>query len=110
MTTITTRNEERLSLVRRADDWKNSIVDEMPNKLLKFVDSIQEMLISKLNRIEHKIELKTPNKEIEIEQSFKNYPTNEITSSLVGLKPSIEQKTTPTTLKNVSVKNSNRTK
>ena len=108
MTAVTTRSEERLSLVRRADEWKNSIVEETPNKLLEFVGSVQQMLMVKLDRIEHKIELKMPAKEVEQEISSEKYQKNEITSSLVGLKTSVEQSTVPTALGNTTTKNLNR--
>ena len=108
MTAITTRSEERLSLVRRADEWKNSIIEETPNKLLEFVGSVQQMLMVKLDRIEHKIKLKMTAKKVEQEISSEKYQKNEITSSLVGLKTSVEQSTVPTALGNATTKNLNR--
>jgi len=98
MGTVTTRNEERLSLTRRADQWKNSIIDETPNKLLEFVSSVQRMLTVKLDRIEHKISLRVPDKEPENQAQRVELAKSEIISSLAGLKTAVQQSEVPTTI------------
>ena len=107
MREIATRRGERLSLVKRADEWKDSILGETPDKLLEFVGSVQQMLMVKLDRIEHKIELKKLNKEVKQEAKSNKSQKNKITSALVDLKTTSKQNTIPTRLGNTKTKKTN---
>ena len=107
MREIATRRGERLSLVKRADEWKDSILGETPDKLLEFVGSVQQMLMVKLDRIEHKIELKKLNKEVKQEAKSNKSQKNKIASALVELKTTSKQNTIPTKFGNTKTKKTN---
>ena len=105
MVTVTTRNEERLSLAKRADEWRNSITEKTPDKLIKYINSVQQMLTIKLNKIEHEIELKKPNTLTKDELSVENKQNNKSLSSIAELKVATEQSPMINKAENLLAKN-----